>query len=255
MERTGRWVERFMQGRKANVAISLSVRDSYERTFPEGKERKREEETLLEGGLMREEVKGGSAVPIIYNGVESAERGELRVERREKGEAFRVLFAGRWEQQKGIETLTEIIRMADAGKWHFTLVGSGRQADLIYDVANGRENVVVRASIPSLASLLSEYDFVLMPSLFEGLPLLAIEAGMAAVPVLANRAPGLTETLPEDWPLMVTDNSRSEWKALLERIEQGVDRDALGVRLQQFAREHFSMETMQRAYEALYRRL
>lgn len=230
MHRTGRWVERFMQARKANVAISRSVKESYEKAYGEGVE------------------------TLIYNGVEAPALKVNGERLRVNGErAFRVLFAGRWEQQKGIETLADIVRMADAEKWHFTLVGSGRQADLIYDVANGRGNVVVRTSIPSLVSHLSEYDFVLMPSLFEGLPLLAIEAGMAAVPVLANRAPGLTETLPEDWPLMVNGNSRSEWKALLERIEQGVDKDALGVRLQQFACEHFSLETMQRAYETLYR--
>lgn len=229
MKRTGRWVERFMQERKANVAISLSVRDSYEKAYGERVE------------------------TLIYNGVEREEEREKREVRRE-GEAFRVLFAGRWEQQKGISALTDIIRMADEARWHFTLVGSGRLEEDVRKAAEGKENVCVKASIPQLASHLAEYDFVLMPSEFEGLPLLSIEAGMAAVPVLANRAPGLTETLPEDWPLMVTGNDRGEWKALLECIEQGMDTAALGKELQRFASERFSLETMQRAYETLYRR-
>lgn len=230
MQRTGRWVERFMQERKANVAISLSVRESYEKAYGEGVE------------------------TLIYNGVEAPGvmvNGEgLKV----NGEGLRVLFAGRWERQKGIEALTDIIGMANAERWHFTLVGSGRLENEVRRAAEGRKNVEVLTAIPQLAKHLKEYDFVLMPSLFEGLPLLAIEAGLAAVPVLANRAPGLKETLPEDWPLTVTDNDRGEWKALLERIEQGMDTRALGAELQGFAREHFSLEAMQRAYEALYHR-
>lgn len=245
MNRTGRWIERFMQERKANVAISLSVRDSYEKaygTFPKGEERRE-----------KREKRKGSVIPLIYNGVERDKKGEKRAERRE-GEAFRVLFAGRWERQKGISALTDIIQMANEARWHFTLVGSGRLEEDVRKAAEGKENVCVKASIPQLASHLAEYDFVLMPSEFEGLPLLSIEAGMAAVPVLANRASGLTETLPEDWPLMVTGNDRGEWKALLERIEQGMNTASLGVALQRFASECFSLETMQRAYEDLYRR-
>ena len=46
-----------------------------------------------------------------------------------------------------------------------------------------------------------------MPSRFEGLPLLAIEASLAHTPTIINRCPGLKDTLPEDWPLAVDDNS------------------------------------------------
>ncbi len=46
-----------------------------------------------------------------------------------------------------------------------------------------------------------------MPSLFEGLPLTAIESSLSGTPVIINAAPGLEETLPSDWPLKAERNN------------------------------------------------
>ena len=55
--------------------------------------------------------------------------------------------------------------------------------------------------IPNLSQKLADFDLVLMPSRFEGLPLLAIEALLTGLPVVASDADGLNEVVNSDDPL------------------------------------------------------
>ena len=226
MRRVGGWVERFMQRQQANVAISQSVRDSYERAYGVRVER------------------------LIYNGV--AEPAAQESPRREDGK-IHILFAGRFEQQKGIDTLISIVSRASAEIYTFTIVGAGRMEETLRAALAGRGNVTLLPAIPHLATHLARYDYLLMPSLFEGLPLLPIEAALARVPVLANLAPGLRETLPEEWLLAVHDNDEAEWDKLFAEVLPHADRSALAEQLHAFALAHFSLQRMRESYEDVYR--
>ena len=72
-------------------------------------------------------------------------------------------------------------------------------------VARNRCKVSVHL-LPPLANArdqLHTFDLIVMPSRYEGLPLLAMEALAAGTPVLATKVAGLQEALPPDWPLIV----------------------------------------------------
>ena len=225
LKRTGRRVERFFIRHNSNVAISASVRDNYEKEY-------------------------GQRPPIIYNGV--AETPQRRYEGLVKGR-INVLFAGRFEPQKGIDALIAIVkRMSYGERFHFHIVGDGSLRADVERELGALQCVTLRPPVNSLAACLSSFDYLLMPSEFEGLSIMSIEASLAGLPVIANRAPGLVDTLPDDWPLMVTGNDLGRYVALFGSLKKRAPGDELGRRAAAFARSKFGIRRMQQAYEAFY---
>ena len=92
-------------------------------------------------------------------------------------------------------------------RYHFHIFGDGSLAELIHSRLDGQKNVSINPPLFSLSSYLSSFDYMFMPSEFEGLSIVAIEASMSGLPNIINDCPGLGETLPEDWPLKVANNN------------------------------------------------
>ena len=92
-----------------------------------------------------------------------------------------------------------------------------------------------------------------MPSEFEGLSIMSIEASLAGLPVIANSCPGLRDTLPPDWPLCVKGNDMGQYMAIFRNLKKRTGGDELGRKAKAFAVEKFGIRRMQEAYEALYR--
>ena len=222
---TGRRVERFFMRHNSNVAISVSVRDNYAKEY-------------------------GQRPPIIYNGV--AETAQRRCEWVVK-DKVNILFAGRLEPQKGVSTLIAVVkRMRYGERFHFHIVGDGGLRADVERELGGLPCVTLRPPVSGLASVLSSFDYMFMPSEFEGLSLMSIEASLAGLPVIANRAPGLADTLPDDWPLMVSGNDLGQYVALFGGLGKRAPGDALGRKAKDFARSKFGIRRMQQAYEAFY---
>ena len=217
-------VERFMRQRDANVAISLSVRQAYNDRF-------------------------GILPPMIYNGVSPTPQrpyggivpGKINI-----------LFAGRFEEEKGISILCAIAKaLENDDRYHFHIFGAGRQQHLV-DPLRHQGNVTVLPPLHGLAAVMQSFDYLIMPSLHEGLSILAIEASMNGLPLLINHCQGLSDTLPPDWPLAVHDNNMDEWLRLFSEVLPLADRDALAMKARQYADEHFSVKRMQHEYEQIY---
>jgi len=226
MKRTGRWVERFFVRHNANVAISVAVRDNYLNVY-------------------------GQLAPIIYNGVaEVAQRPFDGLVRGRKN----VLFAGRFEPQKGISTLIEVIkRMKDDGRYHFHLMGDGSLRALAERELSGLNCVTFHAPVNGLSAYLASFTCLLMPSKFEGLSILSIEAAMAGLPVVGNNCPGMYETMPPQWPLAVKDNDLEQYARIFSSVIPSSDMAQLGRTAHAFAAENFGVRRMQLHYETFYK--
>jgi glycosyltransferase involved in cell wall biosynthesis len=90
-----------------------------------------------------------------------------------------------------------------------------------------------------------------MPSNFEGLALMPIEAGLAKLPCIVNNCPGLGETMPPDWPLIVNDNNVDDFIHIFRNLEN-YERTTLQEIIFKNAVERFSITTMQEQYLKLY---
>lgn len=219
-------IESFYIKYHCNVAISSSTRDCYEKAYKV------------------------SDLPIIYNGLgEVVQKPFNGIVESKKN----VLFAGRLCEEKGIDILLAVLKkMANADKYHFHIIGAGPYMDDIKANVAGNNNISVYDKIYGLSQYLQSFDYLFMPSRFEGLPLIAIEASLARTPTIINRCPGLKDTLPKDWPLAVDDNSVDAFVDIFCNKLDTLDYEKLANVAYLYVKKNFSISKMQREYEKVY---
>ena len=250
LPRTALWVEAFFKSRNANIAISDSVRDSYAERF-------------------------GEVAPIINNGVAEVEQKDYFNISTPQGvhlsqvhqqhlntstsQHLNILFAGRLEPQKGVVVLCKVLKMlAGDARFFFTIAGDGSQRTLVEQTlaeiaAEGKSaNAELVPPIFGLAGYMQSFDYLFMPSEFEGLSMLSMEASLNRLPVIANACPGLADTLPADWSLLAHGNNIDDYRRIFNLLPTA-NRDALTQQAYAFAKERFSVRTMQERYEAWYK--
>ncbi|MBV5282635.1 MAG: glycosyltransferase [Paludibacter sp.] len=167
-----------------------------------------------------------------------------------------IAFCGRFENQKGIDVLIQRIRLINSkfdNSFVFHLIGSGSYQNEILKISQAYSNVFVYDTVPSVADKLYAFDFLIMPSRFEGLVLISIEASFARVPVIAAFAPGLSETLPVDWPLNFQLDSEESLLHIFSKIKNHeFDLDALKNKAYSYVSKEFSQNAMVDSYSKLY---
>lgn len=194
---------------------------------------------------------------VLYNGVAVAPRpvrsGLLRPG------VCRVLFAGRFEPQKGVDVLCAalpLVALPPGLRVEFTAVGHGFHEPLLRALADRPPegwSLSVRGPVASLPDLLEGFDLVVMPSRFEGLALIAIETILCGVPLVATRAPGLQEILPANHPWLPRPEDPADLAAALSRaIGEPHTWSQVMSAAQQYAIPRFSPGRMLGAYRELY---
>lgn len=196
---------------------------------------------------------------VIHNGV----RPPPDASPRPPGGPARVLFAGRLVHQKGADLLPAILTEAHARTRRrdvaVQIAGTGPLRDAVAAGLDGRLpgwSVSVTDPIPGLSARLGEQDVVLLPSRFEGFPLLALEVLMAGVPLVTTEAPGLRLALPFDYPFKAEPGDCAALGGALAAVLD----DPAAARTA--AKRHgadvagrFSPDAMASAYRARYRAL
>ena len=274
LPRTAQWVETFFKSLGANIAISDSVRDSYAERFGEVPpiinngvaevEQKNYFNTSTPQGVHLSQVHQQHLNTSTFNTQHSTNLNTstppLGFCRLPEQEHLNILFAGRLEPQKGISVLCEVLKMlAGDARYHFTIAGDGSQRTLVEqtlaDIASSGKplNAQLVPPIFGLAGYMQSFDYLFMPSEFEGLSMLSMEASLNRLPVIANACPGLADTLPADWALLAHDNSIDDYRQIFNELLPTADHDALTQRAYDFAKDRFSVRTMQERYEARYK--
>lgn len=175
-------------------------------------------------------------------------------------EHLNILFAGRLEPQKGVVVLCEVLKMlAGDARFFFTIAGDGSQRTLVEqtlaDIASSGKplNAQLVPPIFGLAGYMQSFDYLFMPSEFEGLSMLSMEASLNRLPVIANACPGLADTLPADWALLAHGNNLNDYRHIFNELLPTADHAALAQQAYIFAKDRFSVRTMQERYEARYK--
>ena len=263
LPRTAQWVEAFFKSLGANIAISDSVRDSYADRFGEVP-------PIINNGVAEVEQKdyfntqqttnlNTSTPPLGFCRLPEQEHLNISNLNTSTPQHLNILFAGRLEPQKGVVVLCEVLKMlAGDARYHFIIAGDGSQRTLVEqtlaDIASSGKplNAQLVPPIFGLAGYMQSFDYLFMPSEFEGLSMLSMEASLNRLPVIANACPGLADTLPADWALLAHDNSIDDYRRIFDLLPTA-DHDALTQRAYDFAKDRFSVRTMQERYEARYK--
>ena len=99
------------------------------------------------------------------------------------------------------------------------------------------DNAVLVPPVFGLPAFMGSFDALFMPSEFEGLGLLAVEAAMAGLPVVANRSSGLDV---------------SPYVHIFRKTLPVADRSALTAWAREYVMKRFSVRNMQLEYEKIY---
>ena len=176
----------------------------------------------------------------------------------------RLLCIGRLVEQKGFDLAIAALAMLRSRhpSARLTIAGDGPEGARLValasdlDVADRVEflGIVDRAGI---ARLLRETTVVVMPSRYEGFPLVALEAAWAGRPVIASEAPGLAEAVrrTESGIIVPGEDVGALAGAIDELVSDRERARALGRRARAMAGEQYAIGPCVDAYERLYHRL
>jgi glycosyltransferase involved in cell wall biosynthesis len=169
---------------------------------------------------------------------------------------------GRIDAQKNTAWLVELAPQLLAGLpgRHLLLVGQG---PLLPSLRARAERLGVADRVhfagwrPDVPAILAASEMLLLPSRWEGMPNVVLEAMAAGLPVVATAAEGVRELLgPEAGCQIVPHGDAAAFVQAVSRLARDAAlRAELGKQNQRRAAEHFSLEAMVRRYEALFEEL
>jgi glycosyltransferase involved in cell wall biosynthesis len=173
-----------------------------------------------------------------------------------------IVCVGRLVEGKGFEHAVAALaviarRVPDV---RLTIVGDGPVADDLdrQAAALGVDALVERTGHVShdrVLDVIASGTLVMMPSHYEGLPLVAVEAAWMGRPVVAAHAPGLNEAvLDGETGLLVDPDAESLAAAALQLIGDGALALELGQNARRRAEREWALTSCVDRYESIYRR-
>ncbi len=173
-----------------------------------------------------------------------------------------VLFVGRLDPQKAPFNLLEAFAhlLERHPDWQLLFVGDG-SLRVSMDDWGAKRGVGNRIRIvgwrPDVPELLKAADLLALPSLWEGMPNIVLEAMAAGLPVVVSRVEGTEELIRDgETGLLVTPGSATELERQIESILTSPELSSRVRSAAQLAvQKLFTMDRMVSAYEQLYARL
>ena len=194
----------------------------------------------------------------FFAAAEQADRTALRI----AADAPLILCVGRLDPQKAPFVLLEAFKclLAPHPSWQLLFVGHGPLKEpMLQWIAEHRlgQSIHLIGWRPDIPQLLKAADCLALPSLWEGMPNIVLEAMAAGLPVVVSHVEGTDELIqPGESGLLVKPGSVDDLERAIETIlsdselSKQVSRNA-----QQIVQEQFTFDAMIAAYGQIYRRL
>jgi len=175
----------------------------------------------------------------------------------------RILCMGRLEEQKGHRYLIEaVMRLPETYRRRLSIfiAGEGRlDSELRSQIRSFQIESCFHflGHVQSIADYLELCDFMVLPSLWEGMPLVVLEAQAAGRAVLATDIPGTRETLlnGETGFLVPARSGSALAKALMDWMDHPEQVRAMGQAARVHASKEFSFSVMLNRYYQLYEKM
>lgn len=176
----------------------------------------------------------------------------------------RLLCIGRLDEQKGFALA--IAALARLRERHpsvtLTIAGDGPERSRLIATASelgvdDRVDFLGTVGRDRVATLLRECTVVVMPSRFEGLPLVALEAAWAGRPVVAADSPGLSDAVvPGETALMVPAGDPEALASAIAQLLVDPGRaGTLGRKARALAADRYTLARCVDEYEMVYHRV
>ena len=209
-------------------------------------------------------------ITVIYNGIDYAEmesNGANAVANSiiDSGSQLIGVISG-FDRVKGHRVLLKAIPAVTSRHPNvkFLLVGDGKDRDKVEMLAvrDGiTKNIVFMGVVRNVSSVILACDFIVLPSLYEGFPLVVLEAMFLGKPVVATRVGGVPEIVQEDVTgyLVPPNDYVGLSKAIIKMLDDKALASRMGVRAKELMREkfgdRFKAQEMVRETETFYQSL
>jgi glycosyltransferase involved in cell wall biosynthesis len=207
---------------------------------------------LVAGGVKKEKIR------VIHSGVDPEPFKKIPVAR-DVGSPPVIGVAAVLEERKGLRFLLEAAAelKRQGRRLSYRIAGDGSQREQLQRLAETlgvKEEVAFLGFVSDMPAFLSSIDIFVLPSLFEGLGVAALEAMAAARPVIASGVGGLRELVVDEETglLCLAGDPASLARAISRMVSQRERMRAMGENGRARVAKHFSMEQMAKQNESYY---
>jgi glycosyltransferase involved in cell wall biosynthesis len=166
---------------------------------------------------------------------------------------------GRLVEQKGHRYLFEAVRQLKGNfKIKLLVIGDGpllqSQKLAVSRSSTLRDSVIFTGLRKDVPRLLQATDLLVLPSLREGLPMVALEAMASSIPIVATNVGGMPEVIEDRVTglLVEPEDPASLAEGLRTMLHDRAFARRLGESGYRVGKERFAVETMVKANEKLY---
>jgi glycosyltransferase involved in cell wall biosynthesis len=215
-------------------------------------------ETASDKSLL-EQLLGAKNVAIIPNGIDISEPPRSATPEWNDNAAIRFVTIARFDFQKGHDILLGAIVLTQeklrSARCNFYLVGDGPlkpKMEKLVDTLNIRDLVRFCGSSHGLHQPLSSADCLIMPSRWEGMPFVLLEAGRYGKDAICSNFAGSMEITDSARCALIFENGNIySLSSAISRYLNGEGRD-LGSKLQKHIFDHYSRDAMIARLRSVY---
>jgi len=194
---------------------------------------------------------------LIYNGIDLRRFQPIA---KESGRDFLAVALGRLAPQKGFNSLISAWGKIKLENWRLEIAGVGLEKEALEKqiLSAGLSDSVSLVGKQESVAFLGRADLFIMPSMWEGLGLAALEAAAMGKPVIASRIDGLAEIFDETSAWLVPAGDVEALAAMINTVARDINREEVlekTEKAKKIVRERFSLEQAIASYQALYERL
>ena len=173
---------------------------------------------------------GSKDYQIIYNAVDVSRyrysdknRKMIRSRLGIKSDEKLIGCVGRLDKQKNQKFAIEIIRAADDQKLKLVLIGDGSDKEELEGLIKKyglKEQIKILKPTNEIEKYYSAFDLLLMPSIYEGLGMVAVEAQLSGCPVLASTRIPEEAKISEQIVFLKLGESTNRWVQAVQLLNR-----------------------------------
>jgi glycosyltransferase involved in cell wall biosynthesis len=219
---------------------------------------RRADHITTNSGILIEQLSsyGLSKVSLIYNGIRIGkldDKAAIRTRLGMAGDSFRIIYAGSLVRRKGIHDLLYAFSRINDPNMKLMIIGEGREKATVTEQAQRDKRIEYLGYRENSAEYIKAADMLVLPSQYEGLPNVVMEAMTVGTPVIATNIYGNKELITHQVSGILVPYG--DCSALEQAMRYCMNHIEKLPALTEEARKKvsmFSLEIMVNAYKELY---
>ena len=195
---------------------------------------------------------------VIYNGVVLKETDE-QVDEIISYDGIKLGCIARLSEQKGLTYLLDAMSLLTIKDIRLFIVGEGELREELENKVkelNLQDSVIFLGYRKDIVECINSFDFCVLPSVFEGFGLVAIEAFMNSKTLVATDIPGLNEVVTNENGILVPAKDPAALASAIDKLATDATlRQELASQAKKDYENRFSYSMFLENYRALYREI